>query len=92
MWVKALFWVAMGLAALANVLVYLILRDTNANKPVSQKEGYFWWYPQKMLRIFREYEQRFPTGKKAFWFKVCFAAGSLTFFTWFYLSFWYTSL
>jgi hypothetical protein len=88
-WVKALFWVAIGIAVLGNIFGYLILNDTNRVKPQNKKDSLLLWYPQMAFRVFKEYEERFPDGRKAFWYKVCFATGSLTFMLWFFLSIWY---
>ena len=71
-WVSSLFWIAIGFGAAANILTWSIVADTNRTKDT--KESYLGWYFGKMDRIFNEYEQKFPTGRKVFWFKVCFIA------------------
>lgn len=88
--VKALFGMAMCFAVLANWSAFLVVNDTNKNKPEGSKDTFLLWYPGKALRIFNEYKQRFPAGRKTFWYKVYFMVGSLTFVAWFFLSFWYS--
>jgi hypothetical protein len=88
-WVKALFCFAMVFGGLSTFFAYRIMSDTNKHKPIAERDSYFLWYPQKALRVFNEYEQRFPKGRKPFWFKICLMAGALTFMAWFFLSLWY---
>jgi hypothetical protein len=78
-WVKGFFLIAMLFAGAANVFGYLILIDTNEDKLKDKKDALFLWYPQKSIRIFKEYEQKFPDGRKAFWYKVFLMIGSLSF-------------
>ena len=92
MWVKALFPVSMIVAILANLVGYLILAETNKHKPDGKKDPYFWWDLRKGLRIFNEYEQEYPDGRKASWFKICCLVATLTFVAWFFLSTYFTSL
>jgi hypothetical protein len=91
-WIKLLFWLAMVLGGLSNAFVYSIVYELNRHKPEGVKDSYYFWYPGKMSRIFREYEQQFPAGRKTTWFKVWFLIAALSFVLWFFLSFWYGSL
>lgn len=87
---EALWWGSMLFGALATIVCWRIVYETNKYKSGGQHESYLGWRLGKMERIFTEYEQRFPNGRKLFWFKLCFIAAGWLLGLWFFLSFWYS--
>lgn len=67
-WVKVLAGIALAFGGVANAFVYSVVNDLNRQKPEGRKNSYYFWYPGKMLRIFREHEQQFPASRKTTWF------------------------
>lgn len=92
LWAKALFPVSMIIGLLTNSIASSILADTNKYKPHAEKDSNTSWDLQKGLRVFNQYEQEYTSGRKTFWFKVCFMLAALTFLAWFFLSIYYVSL
>ncbi len=87
-WVQGFYWLAIVPAALATILTWLIVRDTNKHN--ASKDSYLGWRLGKMERIFTRYEQLFPAGRKVFWFKVSFIAAGWALGLWVFLEFWYS--
>lgn len=89
-WVRALFWLAMVLAALANGVCWRIVFETNVHKDQRQRKKYLGWGFGKMERIFNEYEDRFPAGRKTLWFKLLFIGAGWALGGWVLLMFLYS--
>ena len=81
----------MVFGVLATVLCWLIVHETNKYKSEKERETYLGWRLGKMERIFAEYEQSFPNGRKLFWLKLCFIAAGWLLGFWVFLSFWYSN-
>jgi hypothetical protein len=58
----ALFSAAMTGIFLGNMFQLMMIGEVNRKKPEDQQISYFWFYPAKNVRIFKDYRSLYPEG------------------------------